>query len=58
MSKKIDEREVLDTDNPVVNDEWKDKITFPKHYEKVASKLTKKQDSIRLRIIKDFYLKK
>ena len=43
MSKKIDEREVLDTDNPVVNDEWKDKITFPKHYEKVASKLTKKQ---------------
>ena len=32
MSKKIDEREVLDTDNPVVNDEWKDKITFQKHY--------------------------
>ena len=43
MSKKIKEREVLDTDTPVINDEWKDKITFPKHYEKVASKLTKKQ---------------
>jgi len=42
MSKKINEREVLDTDVPVINDEWKDKITFPKHYEKIANKLTKK----------------